>query len=112
MFFLINQMLSTLELKKDQSTDYYLSFKSKGVYISNFKTLYTAFLHSIKLSGYSMRIKFDKGSLKVEYNNYWTKFVNVYIVYDWDNGSNIPLRNFTLKNLLVWRDYRSKNSDK
>ena len=63
-FFFYQPVLSTLELKKDQGTDYYLSFKSKGVYISKFEPLYTAFLHSIKLSGYSMRIKFNKGSLK------------------------------------------------
>ena len=29
-----------------------------------------------------MRIKFDKGPLAVEQNNYLTKIINVYIVYD------------------------------
>ena len=29
-----------------------------------------------------MRIKFDKGPLVVEQNNYLTKIINVYIVYD------------------------------
>ena len=35
-----------------------------------------------------------------EQNNYTTKIVNAYIVYDLVNWSNIPLRNFTLKNCL------------
>ena len=29
-----------------------------------------------------MRIKFDKDSLAAEQNNYFTKIVNVYVVYD------------------------------
>ena len=44
---------------------------------SKLKPLYTAFLHTIKLSGYRMRIKFDKDPLAVEQNNYLTKIVNV-----------------------------------
>ena len=43
--------LDALELKKDESTDYVLSWKSKGAYTSKRKTLCTAFLHKIKLSG-------------------------------------------------------------
>ena len=44
--------------------------------------LYTAFLHSIKLSGHMIGIKFDKDTLAVEQNNYLTKVVNIYIVYE------------------------------
>ena len=43
--------LDALELKKDESTDYVLSWKSKGAYTSKRKTLCTASLHKIKLSG-------------------------------------------------------------
>ena len=50
----------TLELKKNKGTEYVLSWKSNGVYNSRLKPLYTAFLHSITLSGYKMGIKFDK----------------------------------------------------
>ena len=39
-----------LELKKDKGTYYVLSWKSKRVFNSEPKPLYTAFLHSIKLS--------------------------------------------------------------
>ena len=73
-----------LELKKDKVTDYVLSWKSKGVDNSKPKPLYTAFLHSIKLSENRTGIKFDKDPLTVEQNNYLTKILNVYIVYDLD----------------------------
>ena len=39
-------------MKKDKGTDYVLSWKSKGVYNSKLKSLHTAFLERIKLSGY------------------------------------------------------------
>ena len=52
--------LDTSELKKDKSTEYLLSGKSKVVFNSKLKPLYTAFLHSITLSEYRMGINFDK----------------------------------------------------
>ena len=68
------------ELKKDKRTNYVLSWKSNGVYNSKLKSLYTAFLHTIKLSGYKMEIQFDKDPLAVEQNNYLTKIINIYII--------------------------------
>ena len=50
--FVYQPTRDTLELKKDKSTDYILSWKSKGVFISKRKSLCNAFLDSIKLSGY------------------------------------------------------------
>ena len=47
-----------------------------------------------------MRIKFDKDPLAVEQNNYLTKIVNVFIVYDSDAWPRISLKKFTLKNCL------------
>ena len=44
-------------------------------------------MHSIKLSGYKMGIKFDRDLLAVEQNNYLSKIVNLYIVYDVDAWS-------------------------
>ena len=41
--------LDNLDLKKDKGTDYVLSWKSKGVFNSKLKPLYTAFLHRRKL---------------------------------------------------------------
>ena len=57
--------LDTLELKKGKGTDYVLSWKSKVVFNSKLKSLYTAFLHSIKSSEYRIGIKFDKDPLVV-----------------------------------------------
>ena len=82
--FVYQPTLDPLGLKKDRGTDYVLSWKSKGVYNSKPKPLYTAFLHSTKLSEYRIGITFDKDSLDVEQNNYLTKILNIYIVYDLD----------------------------
>ena len=49
--FVYQLTLDTLELKKGKGTYYVLSRKSKRVYNSKFKSLYTTFLRSIKLSG-------------------------------------------------------------
>ena len=67
--FVQQPTLDTLELEKDNSIDYVLSWKSSGIYNSKLKPLYTAFLHLIKLFGYRMIIKFDKDLLAVEQNN-------------------------------------------
>ena len=70
------------------------------MYNSKLKQGYTAFFHSIKLSGYRIAIKFDKDPLPVEQNNYLTKIVNVYIVYDLDAWLRNPTNNFKFKNCL------------
>ena len=41
-----------VRIKKGKGTDYVISLKSKAVYNSKLKPLYTAFLHSIKFSGW------------------------------------------------------------
>ena len=99
--FVYQWTLDTLELKKDKDTDYVLSWNSKGVYNSKLKPLYTGFLHSIKPSQYKMGIKFYKDPLAVAQNNYLTKIVNAYIVYDLDAWPKIPVNKFKLKKLLV-----------
>ena len=53
----------------------------------------TAFLHNGRLSGYKIGIQFNKSVLVVEQNNYATKIVNAYIVYDLDDWSNFLLNN-------------------
>ena len=75
--FVYQLVLDKLELKKkDKGTDYILNWKSKGAYTSKLKPLLRAFSHSKKLSGYRMRIKFDKNPLAVEQNKYATKILN------------------------------------
>ena len=59
-----------------------------------------------------MRIKFDKDPLAVEQNNYLTKVVIVYIVYDLDNWLKILYRTFTLKNCLFGATTIVKNNNK
>ena len=98
--FFCQPTLDTLELKKDKGTEYALNWKSKGVYNSKFKPSCTAFLHSIKLSGYRIGLKFDKDALAAVQNNYLSKIVNVYIVYDIDAWPINPTNNFKFKNCL------------
>ena len=69
-------------------------------------------MHSIKLSGCRLEIKFDKDLLTVEQNNYASKIVNVYIVYDLDTWPRNPTDNFKFKNCLFGATSIVKNSDK
>ena len=73
---------------------------------------YTAFLHSIKLSGYKVKTKINKDPLAEEQNNDTTKIVNAYIVDDLDTWPNNPLRSFTLKSWLFCVTNIVKNNDK
>ena len=110
--FAYQPTLDTSELKKGKGIDYVLSWKSNRVDNSNIKSLYTAFLHSIKRSGYKMGIKFDKEPLAVEQNNYMTKIANVYIVYILAAWPRNPTNNFKFKNCLFGATNIVKNSDK
>ena len=61
--FVHQATLDALKLKKDKSTDYVFSWKSKRVFNSKIKPLYTTFLYSIKLSEYRIGIK-DPSAVK------------------------------------------------
>ena len=102
--FVYQPTLNTLELKTIKVLIMLLVGNQMEYIVLNFKPLHTAFLHSIKLSGCTMGIKFDKDPLAVERNNYLTKIINVYIVYDLAALPTIPLKNLTLKKLFVWSD--------
>ena len=54
-------------------------------------------MNSVKLSGYKMAIKFDKDLLAVEQNNYLTKMVTFYNVYEFDVWPRNPTTNFQFK---------------
>ena len=71
-----------------------------GVFNSKLKSLYAAFLNSIKLSEYRIRIKFDKNPLAIEQKNYLIKIVNIYIVCDLDACPRNPTNNLKFKNYL------------
>ena len=89
-----------------------VTWKSKGVYNSKLKSLYTAFLRSIRFSEYIIVIQFDKDLLAIEQNNHESKNVNVYIVYDLDVWPKIPTINFKFKRCLFGATSVGKFSDK
>ena len=92
--------------------DYVFSWKSKGAYNSNLKRLYTAFLHSIKLSEYRIEIKTDKDPSVVEQNKFVSENVNVYIAYDLDAWPRNLINNFKFKKCLFVATSVVKNNDK
>ena len=59
-----------------------------------------------------MGLKFDKNPLPVEQNNYLTKIVNAYIVYNLAARPRNPTNNFKFKNYLFGATSIVKNSDK
>ena len=99
--FVYQPTLKTIESRKDKSTDYFVGWNSKEVYSSKRKLSYTAVLHSIKRSGYRMRIQFDSDILSVEQNNYVTKIDYAYIVYDLDTWRKLPVNKLKIKKLFV-----------
>ena len=110
--FVYQPTLDTLELKKDKYPDYILSWKLKAVHTSKCKSLYTSFLPSIKLSRYKIGIKFDKDPLAIERNNYMSKIVNSYIVYDLDAWPRNPTSICKFKNCFFGAGSVLKNSAK
>ena len=95
--FICQHLICLLELKRDKGTNYDLSWKSKGLYTLKLNSLYTASLHSIKHSEFWMGVKFDKNPLAVKQNNYATKSVNAYIVYNLDASPNNTFNNLKSK---------------
>ena len=63
-------------------------------------------MHSIKLSGYVIGIKFDKQ------NNKATKIENICIVYDLDVWARNPTNNFKFENCLFGTTSVVKNIEK
>ena len=57
-------------------------------------------MHNIKLSDYRVGIKFEKDPFAVEQNNYASKIVNFYSVYDLDVWPRSPTNNFKFRNCL------------
>ena len=57
-------------------------------------------------------MQFNNTSLVIEQNNYTSKIINVFIVYDLDNCPNNLLRNFTLKSCLFGATNVVKTNDK
>ena len=66
-------------------------------------------MYSIKPSGYRVEIRLEKD---LEQNNYLTKFLNVYKVYDFYVWPRNPNNNFKYKNFLFGSTSTVKNRDK
>ena len=99
-------------IKTGKVADSVLSWNTKGVFHSNFNPLYTAFLHTIKLFGYRIGIKFNKDLLAIEQNNYLTKIVNIYTVYELNDWSRNPTINFKFKTFQFGATNIVKTSDR
>ena len=69
-------------------------------------------MHSIKLSGYRIGIKFDKNPLARKQINYLTKIINVSVVYNLDDWPRNPGNNFKFKNRLFRATSVVKSSNK
>ena len=93
-------------------TEYAINCKWKGVYDYKLVALYGAFLPNLFFLKKMIVIQFNSTPLAVDQNNYKTKTVNVYIVYDLDNWPKVPLRNFAIKDCLFGAINVVKNSDK
>ena len=96
--FFYNPTFYALELRKDKSTEYVLSWKSKAVYTPKLTILYTVFLYSVKF-GYKLRKKINKEPLVAEQSN-TSKILNAHIVSDLDTWPNNLYRKFLRKNCL------------
>ena len=110
--FACQPTFNVLELKNDKPTEYIISWKSKRLYKSKLIALHGAFLPNIKYFKNKIGIQFNSTPLVIERNNYVTKIVNVYIVYDLDNWPKNPLINFTLKDCLFGSTNIVKDNDK
>ena len=110
--FVYQPTFNMLELKTDKGTEYVIGWKSKGVYYSKLVAFHGAFLPNIKDLTRKIGIQFNNAPLVVEKNNYTTKIVSVYIVYDLDNWPKFPLRKFILKNCLFGATAIGKNNNK
>ena len=63
-----------------------------------------SFLLNVKYFGNRIEIQFNNTPLVIEQNNYASKIVNVYIVYDLDNCQKKSVSNSYTKKLVVCSD--------
>ena len=73
-----------------------LLLRNELLFKYNLKTLFNLFSPRLKRLGYKVGIKLLNDSLVVENNNYLTKIVNFYIVYDLDYWPRIQFNTFML----------------
>ena len=74
----------------------YTSWKSKGIYNSKLIAFDKDYPPNIKYFNQKIVMQFDDGPLVVEQNNYSTKIVNVYIIYNVDGWPKSTFDNLSL----------------
>ena len=109
--FVYQPTFNTLKYK-NTSTEDSVSWRTKGVYNAKHIRLNSNFLPNINYFERKIGIQFNNNSLVAEQNNYLTKFINVYIVYDLDHWPNNSLRNFILNKVLFGATNIVKNNNK
>ena len=80
--FVYQPIFNMLKLKPDKFNDYVTDWKSNGVHNSELVKLHEVCLPYIKYFWYKIGIQFNNTSLVIEENNYKTKIVSAYIVYE------------------------------
>ena len=110
--FVYKSTFNMLEFKIDKGTDYIISWKSKGLYNSKLIALHGAFLPNVKHFVVKIGRQLNNTPLVIEEINYASGIAYADIVYDLDNWSKNPLRNFTLNNFLFGATNTVKNNDK
>ena len=93
-------------------TEYIISCRSKGVYITKLIPIKNDYLPNIKYIGEKRALQLNYTSLAVEQNNYTTKIVNVCVVYDLDNWPKKSPKKVYTKNCLFGATNVVKNNDK
>ena len=110
--FVYQSTFNVLELKNDKGRKYIISWKSKGLYNSKLIALHGAFLSNVKYFRNKIEIQFNNEQNVIEHNDYKTKILTVYIVYDLDNWPKNPHRFFILKICLFGSTNIVKDNDK
>ena len=89
-----------LELKIDKGTEYVTGWKSKGFREWKCLPLHGALMPNANQLAYKIRIQFNSTPLVIVENNFTTKILNAYIVYELDSRPNIFLNNFKIESCL------------
>ena len=77
-----------------------------------FSPKYTHFVHSIKLFENKAGMTFDGDHLVVGQNNYATKIVSAYVVFELNGWLKVPLNNSKFKKCLFCAINVVKNTNK
>ena len=92
--------LNILELQKVRTLIMFLVKNKREYILLNINHCMLLSWIALNFLNKKVKLKFNKDPLAVEQNNYATKIVNAYIVYDLDNWPYNRLKNISLKSCL------------